>query len=233
MQSEKITNLRQIEEKRHYDDACGLAHALELVGERWALIVMRELMFGPRRFSELRADLPGISANVLTQRLGELEQRGLVRRVKLPPPASVQVYEATAWGLEAAPVIRALGKWAVRSPRHDPGLFVSAVSIMMSIQTMFDAERAGDLGGRFGFRLGQSRFVAAIRDGTIDVRRDDPADADVLFTGEPGQVAGVLYGGAPLDSVQVAGDMSLAKRFLTLFPLPGKVAEVEARAAIP
>ena len=232
MQLEKTTKLRQIEEKRHYDDACGLAHALELVGERWALLVMRELMFGPRRFSELRADLPGISANVLTQRLGELEQRGLVRRTHLPPPASVQVYEATAWGLEAAPVIRALGRWAVRSPRHDPGLFVSAVSIMMSLQTMFDAGLAGDLEGRFGFRFGQNRFVADVRDGTIDVRRDDPEDADVLFSAQPGQLAGVLYGGAPLESVDVSGDLELARRFLTLFPLPEKVGEVEARAAI-
>ena len=233
MQLEKTTKLRQIEDKRHYDDACGLAHALELVGERWALLVMRELMFGPRRFSELRADLPGISANVLTQRLGELEQRGLVRRVQLPPPASVQVYEATEWGLEAAPVVRALGKWAVRSPRHDPGLFVSAVSIMMSLQTMFDSDRAGDLKARFGFRFGHNRFVVDISDGTIDVRRDDPAGADVLFTSEPGLIAGVLYGGAPLETVEIAGDMALAERFVTLFPLPDKVAEVEARAAIP
>ena len=232
MQLEKTTKLRQIEEKRHYDDACGLAHALELVGERWALLVMRELMFGPRRFSELRADLPGISANVLTQRLGELEQRGLVRRVHLPPPASVQVYEATEWGLEAAPVVRALGKWAVRSPRHDPGLFVSAVSVMMSLQTMFDAGRAGDLGARFGFRLGQNRFVAEISEGAIAVRRGDPTDADVVFTTEPGQLAGVLYGGAPLETIEVRGDKALARRFITLFPLPEKVAEVEAGAAI-
>jgi len=223
MQLEKTTKLRQIEEKRHYDDACGLAHALELVGERWALIVMRELMFGPRRFSELRADLPGISANVLTQRLGELEQRGLVRRVQLPPPASVQVYEATGWGLEAAPVIRELGRWAVRSPRHDPGLFVSPVSIMMSLQTMFDADRAGDLRGRFGFRFGHTGFVADIGDGTIDVRRGDPVGSDVLFNADPGAIAGVLYGGAPFETVDVSGDRTLAKRFVTLFPLPPKV----------
>ena len=98
--------MRQSESRRGYGDACGTAHALELIGERWALLVLRELLLGPRRFSELRADLPAISANVLTQRLKELEGRGLVRRRKLPPPASVQVYEATEWGLETAPVIR-------------------------------------------------------------------------------------------------------------------------------
>ena len=96
----KITKLRQIEEKRRYDDACGLAHALDLLGERWAMLVLRELAYGPRRFSGLKRDLPGISANILTQRLTELEARGLVRKTKLPPPASVQVYEATDWGLE-------------------------------------------------------------------------------------------------------------------------------------
>ena len=98
MQLEKITKSRKKEEKRRYDDACGLAHALDLLGERWAMLVLRELAYGPRRFSELKADLPGISANVLTQRLTELEARGIVRKTKLPPPASVQVYEATRLG---------------------------------------------------------------------------------------------------------------------------------------
>lgn len=224
MKSQKLTNPRQSEEKRRYEDACGVAHALDLIGERWALLVIRELMFGPRRFSELRADLPGISANVLTQRLAELERRGLVRKVRLPPPASVQVYEATEWGLEAAPVIRALGRWAVRSPKHDPGLFVSAVSIMMSMQTMFDAARAGDLRSRVGLRFGDVGFVAEIGDGAIDVRRGDPANADVVFSAGPAQIAGVLYGDAPLETVAVTGDKALANRFVTLFPLPPKVA---------
>ena len=127
MQSEKIT--------KRYDDACGLAHALELIGERWALLVLRELMLGPRRFSELKADLPGISANVLTQRLTELERRGLVRKTKLPPPASVQVYEATRWGMDARPLMGQLGKWAARSPLHDPSLPISHVSAMLSLET--------------------------------------------------------------------------------------------------
>lgn len=225
MELEKVTKLRQSEEKRRYEDACGVAHALELIGERWAPLVLRELMFGPRRFSELRADLPGISANVLTQRLTELERRGLVRRTQLPPPASVQVYEATEWGLEAAPVIRALGRWAVRSPLHDPGLFVSGVSIMMSMQTMFDAGKAGDLKARVGFRLGGAGYVAEIAGGRFDARREEPQDVDVLFNAAPGQMAGVLYGGAPLETVDVRGDMQLAERFVTLFPLPPKVAQ--------
>src|ERR1044072_8286569 len=100
MELEKLTKSRKNEEKRRYEDACGLAHAMELLGERWAMLVLRELAYGPRRFFELRGELVGISANVLTQRLTELESRGLVRKTKLPPPASVQVYEASEWGLE-------------------------------------------------------------------------------------------------------------------------------------
>src|SRR5215212_2138269 len=131
MQLENLTKRSKADAKRSYEDACGLAHALDLIGERWAMLVLRELAYGPRRFSELKADLLGISANVLTQRLGELERRGIVRKTRLPPPASVQVYEATAWGLEAAPVIARHGKWAARSPLHDPTLPISHVAIMM------------------------------------------------------------------------------------------------------
>src|SRR3954452_13136352 len=120
------------------------------------MLVLRELAYGPRRFSGLKADLPGISANVLTQRLTELEQRGLVRRIRLPPPASVQVYEATQWGLEAIPVIASLGRWAARSPCHDPTLQMSHVSLIMSLQTLLSPARAHGLHARVGFRLGEA-----------------------------------------------------------------------------
>jgi DNA-binding HxlR family transcriptional regulator len=220
---EKVTKLRQTEEKRRYDDACGLAHALELIGERWALLVMRELMFGPRRFSELKADLPGISANVLTQRLAELEDRGLVRKTRLPPPASVQVYEATDWGLEAAPVLRELGKWAVRSQCHDPSRPVSHVSIMMSQETMFDPQRAASFTCRAGFRFGDTAYSAVVGKGRIEVRRGEPGHCDFVVTATPGQLAGVLYGGAPLESLAIEGDIERARRYVALFPLPPKV----------
>lgn len=222
MQLEKTTKLRPSEEKRRYDDACGLAHALELVGERWALLVLRELMFGPRRFSELKADLPGISANVLAQRLTELEERGLVRKTRLPPPASVQVYEATDWGLEAAPVIGALGRWAARSPLHDPTLRISHVAVMLSLQTMLDADLAHGLDARLGFRLGETSYAAHLQHGKLHVRRGEPAGADVVFTATPAELVAVVYGGAPLESIGVQGDIALARRFITLFPLPPK-----------
>jgi len=224
VQSDKVTDKRPTDAKRSYDDACGTAHALDLIGERWALLVLRELMLGPRRFSELKADLPGISSNVLAQRLVELERRGLARKLRLPPPASVQVYEATEWGLEAEPIVQALGRWAARSPRHDPTLPISGVSILLSFRTMIDRDKARDIDARIGFRFGETDYVARLHDGTITVARGLTEDCDVVFTAAPTMLAAVVYGGAPLDSIGVEGDIALAKRFTTLFPLPPKVA---------
>jgi DNA-binding HxlR family transcriptional regulator len=224
MKLQKLTKPRQNDEKRRYDDACGLAHALELVGERWAMLVLRELAYGPRRFSELKADLQGISANVLTQRLTELESRGLVRKLRLPPPASVQVYEATEWGLEVVPVIASLGKWAARSPLHDPTLPMGHVSLIMSLQTLLSPELANGIDARFGFRLGDASYVASMRDGQFDVERREFDNSDVTFTGTPSALAAVIHGGAPMEMIRVDGDLALAKRFVTLFPLPAKVA---------
>ena len=223
MKLQKLTNSRQKEEKRRYEDACGLAHALDLLGERWAMLVLRELAYGPRRFSELRADLTGISANVLTQRLTELEDRGLVRKTKLPPPASVQVYEATEWGLEAIPMIASLGRWAARSPLHDPTLRMSHVSVIMSLQTLISPERAAGLNARVCFRFGEANYVTTVIDGRLEVERRDCDDCDVTFIGAPSDIAAVIHGGAPFDLIRVEGDLALANRFRTLFPLPEKV----------
>ncbi|HEX2554404.1 MAG TPA: winged helix-turn-helix transcriptional regulator [Microvirga sp.] len=227
MKSEKITNKTLPAAKRSYDDACGAAHALDLVGERWALLVMRELMLGPKRFSDLRADLPGISANVLTQRLEGLEAAGIVVRKRLPPPASSQVYELTPWGYESEPIFQTLGRWAARSPAHDPSLPLSAVSLFLSFRTMIDPERARGLQARVGFRVGDETFVAVLDDGAITVDRGDPVGADVVFAGPARMIAAAVYGGQPLDALagalSVEGDRALAERFVTLFPLPPKV----------
>lgn len=227
MKLENITNQPEAA-RRRYEDACGTAHALELIGERWALLVMRELMLGPKRFSDIRADLPGISANVLTQRLESLEAAGLLARRKLPPPASVQVYELTEWGYEAEPFIQHMGRWATRSPLHDPSKPLSATSLMLSFRTMFDAARAGDLKAALGFRLGHETFLVRIEDGRLTAERGDPAEAQAVFTGTPPAVAGVVYGGVPIEAMEaegaltVEGDRKLAARFASLFPLPPK-----------
>ena len=211
-------------EKRWYDDACGAAHALELVGERWALLVVRELVFGPRRFGELREGLRGISANVLTQRLEGLEAAGLVVRRQLPPPANAQVYELTPWGYESEVLLQVMGRWAARSPAHDPRLPLSAASLLLSFRTMFDAKRAKGMDAKIGLRLGTDTFVAHVREAQITIRRATLDAVDVTLTGAPTAVAAVVYGGASLSeaNVEVEGDRAAAKSFVRLFPLPAK-----------
>ena len=224
MQSQKVTD----KVKRRYDDACGTAHGLELIGERWALLVMRELMLGPKRFSDIRVDLPGISANVLTQRLESLEGAGLLIRRKLPPPSNAQVYELTPWGYEAEPIIQTLGRWAARSPAHDPTLPISGSSIMLSFRTMFVPDLAEGLDALIGFRLGAETFLARIADCTLDIARGEVEGADVTFTGTPPALAAAVYGKQPIEALAAAGmltvegDPDLANRFTTLFVLPPK-----------
>lgn len=187
------------------------------------MLVLRELAYGPRRFSELKGDLVGISANVLTQRLTELEVRGLVRKTRLPPPASVQVYEATDWALEVVPLIALLGRWAARSPWHDPKLQMSHVSVMMSLQTLISPTLADGLDVRIGFQFGETSYVASVHDGRLEVNRTKVDNCDLVFTGAPSDIAAVIHGGAPFELIRVEGDMELARRFVKLFPLPTKV----------
>ena len=220
-----------------YQDACGAAHALELVGERWALLVMRELMFGPRRFSDLRVALPGISANVLTQRLESLEASGIVERLRLPPPASVQVYGLTPWGLEAEPIFQALGRWAARSPAHDPALPLSAVSLMLSFRTMFDGRQAQAARMTVGFVFGEETFLVRIARGALTAAREAADGAQVTFSGTPEAVAAAVYGKVPLavleesGALAVAGDRAKAAQFTSLFALPAPAEVGQARRA--
>ncbi len=224
--------------RRRYDDACATAHAMDLIGERWALLVMRELMFGPKRFSDLRADLPGISANVLTQRLEGLEAAGIVVRRKLPPPTPVQLYELTPWGAESEPIFQALGRWAARSPLHDPTLPFSASSLFLSFRTMFDPARAEGLAASIGFRIGKERFLVRIEDGRLIAERRAFEAADAVFAGTASAIAAVVYGGVPMAAITeegalvVEGDRALAERFTRLFPLPDKAEIASTRDVV-
>jgi len=202
---------------------------MDIIGERWALPVMRELMMGPRRFGELRRSLPALSANVLTQRLEGLETAGIVEKRKLPSPASVQVYALTPWGQEAGPVFQALGRWAARSPGHDPMRPFSPVSLMLSLRTMIDLSRTSDIAARIGFRIGEEDFLLTLDQGAIGIGRGLPENADLIFTGSTHAVASAIYAGVALDdmlsdgALAIDGDRSLADRFITLFPMPKKV----------
>lgn len=228
MELENLTESLHGPSRRRYEDGCGTAHALELIGERWSLLVMRELMLGPKRFSDIRADLPGISANTLTQRLEGLEKAGIVVREKLPPPASGQVYGLTEWGYQALPVMGALGRWAVRSVGHDPNQHFSAVSLLLSFMAMNNPAITKGLDATLGFRLGRENYVMTVKEGAIRAVRGEPAGADVTFEGAPAAVAAAVYGGVLLTELEAAGaltlegDRSVAERFITLFPLPPK-----------
>jgi DNA-binding HxlR family transcriptional regulator len=229
MESQKITDSKNGPSRRRYEDACGTAHAMDLIGERWALLVMRELMLGPKRFSDIRADLPGISANVLTQRLEGLEEAGIVVRRRLDPPASGQVYALSEWGLQARPIMGAMGRWATRSPGHDPGQHFSAASLMLSFQAMNQPALSKAVTATIAFRLGRESYFARLADGMIDVQRGTAPEPDLIFTGAPATIAAAIYGGVPLaeleqqGTLRIEGDRALAERFVTLFPLPPKV----------
>lgn len=226
MKLEKVTERSETATKRWYDDACGTALALELIGERWALLIVRELMFGPRRFGEIKADLPGISANVLTQRLEGLETAGIVARRRLPSPANVQVYDLTDWGRETETAIRELGRWAARSPRHDPFACMSTASAMISLRTLIDPARAAKETMTVAFRFPSDAFVARVADGGIAIRRGEAADTEVTFTGDTMALRRTVYGKEGFDregTLALTGDPRLAERFVALFALPEKI----------
>lgn len=226
MKSEKITGRPSAAEKRWYDDACGTALALEFVGERWALLIIRELMFGPRRFGEIKANLPGISANVLTQRLAGLEVAGITVRRRLPSPANVQVYDLTDWGREAETSIREMGRWAARSPRHDPLAFMSTASAMISLRTLIAPDRAAGLTITVAFRFPDDGFVARLEHGALDIVRGESAVADCTFSGNTMALRRTIYGKEGFDhegTLTLVGDRRKAERFVDLFRLPDKV----------
>jgi DNA-binding HxlR family transcriptional regulator len=217
--------------KRSYDDGCAMAHGLSLIGERWALLVVRELMLGPKRFTDLRAGLPGISPNVLTQRLEELEKAAIVRRRKLPPPAAAWVYELTEWGLQLEPVIMALGRWAARSPFLPEGE-LNVDSLILSFRTMFDPNAAEGLSTTIELRIGEDRFHARIVRGQMELIRGSADHADAVIEGASDAFASVVYAGRKFadalraGDLKVEGDKATAKRFLTLFPLPDRATAV-------
>ena len=218
--------MSQNSRKRAYQDGCAVAHALDIIGDRWAMPIMRELMLGPKRFTDLRAGLPGISANMLTQRLEELEAASILVRRRLPPPAASQIYELTDWGRESEILFQVLGRWAARSPTMEPGKPMSPVSVILSLRTMIDRSAIGDLHATIGMRFGEEEFRGVLKDGALLIDRGDAAGADAIFIGDPNALVAVIYGGARFedvsDALTVEGDRDVADRFVRLFPVPPK-----------
>jgi DNA-binding HxlR family transcriptional regulator/putative sterol carrier protein len=213
--------------KRTYEDGCATAHALDLIGERWSLLIVRELILGPKRFTDLRASLPGISPNVLTMRLEELEKLHILRRRKLDPPAAAWVYELTQWGAELENVIMAIGRWGARSPSlMDGGYPLSIDALVLSLRTMFSGEAAQELEATIELRINDERFRARVENKELRLTRGAPEFPDARIEASPEALVEVVYGGRKLadamraGDVRVDGDRNIARRFVGLFPLP-------------
>jgi DNA-binding HxlR family transcriptional regulator len=215
---------------RTYGDRCGVARALDLVGERWALLVVRELLLGPKRFTDLRSGLPNLGPDVLAQRLRELEQAGVVRRRMLAPPAASRVYELSERGQGLEPVILALGRWGSGAPFPPGEARIGVDATVIALKTLFDASAADGLRASYELRFGDQRFRAEVTDGRLDIERGAAQEPDATIETDPGTLSAVLWHGRELkvaiDSgeLKIVGSRPLVRRFLRLFPLPNAAA---------
>jgi DNA-binding HxlR family transcriptional regulator len=210
---------------RSYGDPCGIARALDLVGERWALLVVRELLLGPKRFTDLRAGLPGASPNVLSQRLRELERAAIIERRRLAPPAAAWVYELTGRGRELEPVLLQLGRWGSRSPSRPAGP-LGADALMVALKTTFDAQAARGLRATCELRLGEDRFRLAVAGSRLDLARGAADRPDAVITTDAATLRSLVFRRRRLPDavrsgdVAIEGDRGAAARVLRLFPPP-------------
>jgi DNA-binding HxlR family transcriptional regulator len=210
--------------RRTYGDRCGIARALDVVGERWALLVVRELLLGPKRFTDLRAGLPGLSPDVLSQRLRELEQAGLVRWRKLAPPAGSRVYELTERGLAIEPILLELGRWGSQIPLPEGDAPFSADSFVLALRTLFDPAAAEGVDVTLELRLGEDGFRSHVADRRLDVARGSAEEPDAVVESSPSALAAVLWHDRPLaealrtGDVEIEGSTPAVKRFLGVFP---------------
>jgi DNA-binding HxlR family transcriptional regulator len=232
MKYKKETNAVRAAHGKWYGDGCAAAFAMELIGERWSLPIIRELMLGGRRFSDIRASVPGISAKTLTDRLEGLEAAGIVRRVAATVPAPAKLYALTEWGQALEPVMGGLVRWAVQSPGHDPRLPLTPVSLMLSMRAMLVSEAARDWRTTVRFEVGGERFLGDLDGGELRIRRDGEGIAPVALTfraATANAYLGPFYGKYPLDApgvaIEVEGDHAEAERFIGLFRLPEKRVE--------
>lgn len=201
---------------RSYGDPCGIARALDAVGERWALLIVRELVLGPKRFTDLRAAL-GASPNVLTQRLGELEAAGVVQRRQ----AGGALYELTEWGRELHPILLQLGRWGAASGLRPIGE-LSVDALLLALESTFVPEQAAGLEATYELKLGDERYAVEVAGGAIAVTRGSPRKADAVIETDPATLRKVAFGDLKLAEapVELGGDHRLAKAFFRLFERP-------------
>jgi DNA-binding HxlR family transcriptional regulator len=216
---------------RAYGQYCGFARALEVVGERWALLIVRDLLVGPKRFTDLLHGLPGIPSNVLTARLKELENAGVARRRVLPRPARAVVYELTEYGLELEAVVLELGRWGAKNlgdPRPDET--VTLDSMITALRTTFHPDAARGLRAGFELRVGEIVLHARVDDGHVAVAEGSLPGADLLIEAGPGIRALMAGELSPADAIEtgtvsVIGNPKLLTRFSQMFriePMPAR-----------
>lgn len=211
--------------KRGYGQFCGLVRAVEMVGERWALLIVRDLLVSPKRFTDLRQGLPRIPTNVLSTRLKELEQAGVIRRRALPRPSGAVVYELTEYGLELEDVVLRLGRWGARSltvPR--PGDIITTDSMVMAIRAAFRPEAALGTDVSYELRMGEVVIHMRVGHGELAVADGSLPDADLVIETGPAiraLLAGELSpaGAIASGSVRLRGDSGLLTRFVETFRL--------------
>ena len=208
---------------RHYDDPCGIARALDAAGDRWALLIVRELIFGPQRFSQLRAGLPGVSPNVLAQRLRELAAAGIVRSALLDPPAAVAVYELTERGLALEPVLLELARWGSQQPVTTTNeLSVSA--LMFALRTVAGPTGAGDV--TYALRVDGQWFTLEVAGPSVTIRRGRTGQPAATLAADPATLRSVAFGREPVSAAEqdgrlaITGDRAAAERFPRLFAVP-------------
>jgi DNA-binding HxlR family transcriptional regulator len=218
-------------DRRSYGDPCGVARGLDVVGERWALLVVRDLLLGPKRFNELLGGLPGVSPNVLSQRLRDLVDHGVVHRRDLGAPARVHLYELTEWGRGLEPVLLHLGRWGSQAP-HTPDGELGIDSLLLSLKAGLDPARAEELRGVYELRVDDDTYLADVSDGTLSLGRATTGQPDATLTTDLDTLRALCDGRRTLaDAVQsgdlhLAGDQQAAERLtgLLLAPFPPQAA---------
>lgn len=214
--------------KRTYGDGCGIAHALDLVGERWALLVVRELVLGPKRFTDLTEALPKVTPSVLAQRLRELEEIGVLRRDTLPPPAASQVYELTPWGSRLEAVLIALGEWGASSPTLPDDLPVGPDSAMLAMKTLFSPpDMAVEL--EVELVLGDLPYAVRVVGGELQVARGRPASPAASLRTTSDGLESLMWRRETLDealasgAAALEGDRSAVEELLGQIEVPAPV----------
>ena len=193
---------------RTYGDPCGVARSLDVVGERWALLVVRELLLGPKRFSDLVSGLPGASPNVVSQRLRDLTQHDVVRRVDLGPPARIHLYELTEWGHQLEPVLLHLGRWGAGAPRPEGGE-LGIDSLVLSIKAALDTRRAQGRSVTFELHVDDHVFTLDLTDGALDARRENASNPDAVITTSRDALEAVVTGERRLADAVRTGDIRI------------------------